>query len=42
MFTVLVDFLIRHGQVTADNEASFLEITARLHGRFEYDQWLQL
>lgn len=28
---VLLDFLIRHGQVTADNEADYVEIVSRIH-----------
>ncbi|KZV96000.1 BRO1-domain-containing protein [Exidia glandulosa HHB12029] len=34
---VLVDFLIRHGFITAENEPNYLEIITRLHGRFDWD-----
>lgn len=33
---VLIDFFIRHGIITPENEADFLEITARLHRRLEF------
>ncbi|KAH7883002.1 NUDIX hydrolase domain-like protein [Phlebopus sp. FC_14] len=36
---VVVDFLIRHGYLTPDNEPDFLEIQTRLHGRFDYERW---
>ena len=36
---VIVDLLIRRGYITPDNEANFLEILTRLHGRFDYDSW---
>ncbi|TDL18111.1 hypothetical protein BD410DRAFT_793597 [Rickenella mellea] len=36
---VLLDFLIHHGHVTPDNEPHFLEITTRMHGRFDFDRW---
>ncbi|EMD36878.1 hypothetical protein CERSUDRAFT_51750 [Gelatoporia subvermispora B] len=36
---VLVDFMVRHGHLTAENEADYLEIVSRLHGRFEYERW---
>ncbi|KAI0315284.1 NUDIX hydrolase domain-like protein [Amylostereum chailletii] len=36
---VLIDFLIRHGYITPDNEPHFLEIQTRLHGRFDHDRW---
>ncbi|KIP10771.1 hypothetical protein PHLGIDRAFT_100585 [Phlebiopsis gigantea 11061_1 CR5-6] len=35
----LVDFFIRHGYITPDNEPDFQEIITRLHGRFEYEKW---
>ncbi|KAI0342516.1 nudix hydrolase 20 [Trametopsis cervina] len=35
----LIDFMIRHGEITPDNEPDFMEIITRLHGRFNYDQW---
>lgn len=33
---VMVDFLIRHGIITADNEADFVEINQRLHRRLPF------
>ncbi|KAH9947756.1 NUDIX hydrolase domain-like protein [Amylocystis lapponica] len=36
---VLMDFMIRHGYITPDNEPEYSEIITRLHGRFEYEQW---
>lgn len=33
---VLVDFFIRHGIITPENEIDYLEILARLHRRFEF------
>ncbi|KAK6331662.1 hypothetical protein TWF718_002209 [Orbilia javanica] len=33
---VLLDFFIRHGILTAENEPNYLEINARLHRRFEF------
>ncbi|KAI0787007.1 NUDIX hydrolase domain-like protein [Abortiporus biennis] len=36
---VLIDFMIRHGYITPDNEPDFLEIITRLHGRFDYERW---
>ncbi|KAI0089397.1 NUDIX hydrolase domain-like protein [Irpex rosettiformis] len=35
----LLDFLIRHGLLTPDNEPDFLEIQTRLRGRFDYERW---
>ncbi|KAH7919390.1 hypothetical protein BV22DRAFT_1023067, partial [Leucogyrophana mollusca] len=35
----LIDFLIRHGHLTPDNDPHFMEIITRLHGSFQYDQW---
>ncbi|EKM57105.1 uncharacterized protein PHACADRAFT_142270 [Phanerochaete carnosa HHB-10118-sp] len=35
----LIDFMIRHGYLTPDNEPDFQEIITRLHGRFEYNTW---
>jgi isopentenyldiphosphate isomerase len=32
---VWVDYLIRHGIVTAENEKDFLEVSARLHRKFD-------
>ncbi|KIO11294.1 hypothetical protein M404DRAFT_994966 [Pisolithus tinctorius Marx 270] len=36
---VLIDFLIRHGYLTPENDPNFMEIVTRLHGRFHYDRW---
>lgn len=36
---VILDFMIRHGYMTVENEPDYQEIVTRLHGRFEYDQW---
>ncbi|THH28634.1 hypothetical protein EUX98_g5550 [Antrodiella citrinella] len=36
---VLLDFMIRLGYVTPENEANYLEIVTRIHGRFDHDQW---
>ncbi|EGO01178.1 hypothetical protein SERLA73DRAFT_167310 [Serpula lacrymans var. lacrymans S7.3] len=36
---VLIDFMIRHGYITPDNEPRYMEIATRLHGSFEYDRW---
>ena len=36
---VLIDFLIRHGIITPENERYYLEIVTRLHGRFNFDRW---
>lgn len=33
---VLIDFFIRHGVLTPENEPDFLEISARLHRRLEF------
>ncbi|KAJ5980585.1 thiamine pyrophosphokinase-related protein [Penicillium waksmanii] len=33
---ILVDFFIRHGILTAENEPDYLDIVARLHRRLEY------
>ncbi|KAF2671995.1 thiamine pyrophosphokinase-related protein [Microthyrium microscopicum] len=33
---VLLDFLIRHGEITAESEPNFLEVVARLHRRLEF------
>lgn len=33
---VLLDFFIRHGIMTPENEKDYLEITMRLHRRFEF------
>jgi len=36
---VLLDFIIRHGYLTPDNEHDFLQIITRIHGKFDYDRW---
>jgi len=36
---VLLDFFIRLGYITPDNEPEFMKIVPRLHGRFDYDRW---
>ncbi|KAI6160798.1 NUDIX hydrolase domain-like protein [Pisolithus thermaeus] len=36
---VLIDFLIRHGYLTPDNDPDFMEIITRIHGRFHYERW---
>ncbi len=36
---VLLDFLVRHGYLTSENEPRFLEINQRLHGRFDIERW---
>jgi hypothetical protein len=33
---VVVDFLVRHGVVTPENERDYVEIVARLHRRLEF------
>ncbi len=33
---VMIDFFIRHGIITAENEKDFIELNARLHRRFEF------
>ena len=33
---VLIDFFVRHGILTAENEPDYVEIVARLHRRFEF------
>lgn len=38
---VLIDFLVRHGHLTPDDEPDYMEIVTRLHGRFEYERWCQ-
>lgn len=37
--TVLIDFFIRHGILTPENEPDYIEIVARLHRRFEFPTW---
>ncbi|KAF9804464.1 hypothetical protein IEO21_09393 [Rhodonia placenta] len=36
---VILDFIIRRGYVTPEDEAEYQEIVTRLHGRFEYERW---
>ncbi|CDO72107.1 hypothetical protein BN946_scf184962.g50 [Trametes cinnabarina] len=36
---VIVDFMVRKGIITPDNEPDYQEIVTRLHGRFDYDRW---
>lgn len=36
---VLVDFMVRHGHLTPENEPQYLEITQRLHGQFDLERW---
>jgi len=36
---VLLDFLVRHGYLTAENEPRYLEINQRLHGGFDIERW---
>lgn len=37
--TVLIDFMIRLGYLTPDNEPDYMKIITRLHGRFDYERW---
>ncbi|KAI9438326.1 NUDIX hydrolase domain-like protein [Lactarius indigo] len=36
---VLIDFMVRHGHLTPENEPRYLEITQRLHGQFDLERW---
>ncbi|KAH9020616.1 NUDIX hydrolase domain-like protein [Lactarius hengduanensis] len=36
---VLIDFMVRHGYLTPENEPRYLEITQRLHGQFDLERW---
>ncbi|KZT26170.1 hypothetical protein NEOLEDRAFT_274168 [Neolentinus lepideus HHB14362 ss-1] len=36
---VIIDFLIRKGFITPDNEPNYMEILTRMHSRFEYEKW---
>ncbi|KAF9453350.1 nudix hydrolase 20 [Macrolepiota fuliginosa MF-IS2] len=36
---VLIDLFIRLGLITAENEAEYMELCTRLHGRFSYEIW---
>ena len=35
----IIDFLIRHGYLTVENEPQYQAIVTRLHGRFDYEKW---
>ena len=37
---VVIDFMIRHGFITPDNEGDFLDITTRLHRRFDFESYI--
>ncbi|KAH9854617.1 NUDIX hydrolase domain-like protein [Lenzites betulinus] len=36
---VIVDWMVRKGILTPDNEPDYQEIVTRLHGRFDHDGW---
>lgn len=36
---VLLEFLVRHGYLTPENEPRYLEINQRLHGQFDIERW---
>ncbi|KAL0571257.1 hypothetical protein V5O48_010705 [Marasmius crinis-equi] len=36
---VIIEFLIRYGYITPDNEANYQKIIVRLHGDFDYYRW---
>ncbi|RPB13109.1 hypothetical protein P167DRAFT_573504, partial [Morchella conica CCBAS932] len=36
---VLLDFFIRHGIITPENEPNYIEICSRIHRRFEFPTW---
>jgi hypothetical protein len=36
---VLIDFMVRQGYLTPENEPRYLEITQRLHGQFDLERW---
>ncbi|KAI0252750.1 NUDIX hydrolase domain-like protein [Lactifluus subvellereus] len=36
---VLIDFMVRHGHLTPENEPRYLEISQRLHGQFDLERW---
>ncbi|KAF8273598.1 NUDIX hydrolase domain-like protein [Lactarius quietus] len=36
---VLIDFMVRHGHLTPENERRYTEITQRLHGQFDLERW---
>ena len=37
---VIIDFMIRHGFITPDNEGDFLDITTRIHRRFDFENYI--
>jgi isopentenyldiphosphate isomerase len=37
---VLIDFMVRHGHLTPENEPRYLEIVQRLHGQFDLERWV--
>ncbi|KAG8917030.1 hypothetical protein FRC01_002715 [Tulasnella sp. 417] len=36
---VLLDFLIRHGHITPENEPNYIEILTRIHRRFGFERY---
>ncbi|KIO20882.1 hypothetical protein M407DRAFT_132596 [Tulasnella calospora MUT 4182] len=36
---VLLDFLIRHGHITPENEPNYIEILTRIHARFGFERY---
>ena len=38
--SVIIDFMIRHGFITPDNEGDFLDIVTRLHRRFDFETYI--
>ena len=38
-FLAIIDFLIRHGYLTVEDEPQYQALVTRLHGRFQYEQW---
>ena len=37
---VIIDFMIRHGFITPDNEGDFLDIITRIHRRFDFESYI--
>ncbi|KAF9648318.1 hypothetical protein BDM02DRAFT_3115651 [Thelephora ganbajun] len=37
---VIIDFMIRHGFITPDNEGDFLDINTRIHRRFDFETYI--
>ena len=37
---VIIDFMMRHGFITPDNEGDFLDITTRIHRRFDFESYI--